>query len=201
MSRALPLLVGLALSIGAVGFGFLVGPDHLEGARLAARWTSRVGLPVFLIAYLASSLDQFWSADLTRTLIRRRRQWGLAFAWTHSVHLVALTYFLVIAGTPPDATTILGGGLAYLMIYLMALTSNNWSMKKMGTKWKYLHRFGIHYIWLIYVLTYAGRLEDPALRHIGIIGVGLLVLALLLRLIAKWRNRFPLENPKPQPKT
>lgn len=196
MSRALPLLVGLVLSIGAVGFGFLAGPDHLEGARLAARWTSRVGLPLFLIAYLASSLHQIWQGDITRALIRRRRQWGLAFAWTHSVHLIALIYFLAIAGTPPDAVTILGGGLAYLMIYLMALTSNNWSMKKLGAKWKYLHRFGIHYIWLIYLLTYAGRLEDPQLRHIGIVGVGLLVLALLLRLITKWSKRPSSENPK-----
>ncbi|MFK7841021.1 MAG: hypothetical protein AB8B54_02045 [Sphingorhabdus sp.] len=194
MSRTLPLLAGLGLSIGAVGLGFLAGSDHLEGARLAARWTSRVGLPLFLIAYLASSLHQIWRGNLTKALIRRRRQWGLAFAWTHSVHLVALTYFLAIAGTPPDVVTILGGGLAYLLIYLMALTSNNWSMKKLGTKWKYLHSFGIHYIWFIYLLTYAGRLGDPQMSHIGIIGVGLLVLALLLRLITRWRKRSSSEK-------
>ncbi|MEP6010655.1 MAG: hypothetical protein ABJ237_05080, partial [Parasphingorhabdus sp.] len=129
-----------------------------------------------------------------KALIRRRRQWGLAFAWTHSVHLVALTYFLAIAGTPPDVVTILGGGLAYLLIYLMALTSNNWSMKKLGAKWKYLHSFGIHYIWFIYLLTYAGRLGDPQMSHIGIIGVGLLVLALLLRLITRWRKKSSSEK-------
>ncbi|MEO9601535.1 hypothetical protein [Parasphingorhabdus sp.] len=191
MSRALPLLAGLALSIGAVASGFLIGANHLEGAQLAARWTSRVGLPVFLIAYLASSLHKIWPGDLTRTFIRRRRQWGLAFAWTHSVHLVALIYFLTIAGMPPEAVTILGGGLAYVMIYLMALTSNNWSMKKLGANWSRLHKFGIHYIWLIYLLTYAGRLEDPSLQHIGIIGVGLLILALILRIVARWRKKLP----------
>lgn len=190
-NRAVPLLVGLGLSIGAVGSGFMAGSDHLEGARLAARWTSRVGLPVFLLAYLASSLYRLWPGDLSKALIARRRQWGLAFAWTHSVHLVALIYFLTIAGTPPDIVTVLGGGLAYLMIYLMALTSNNWSVRRLGANWKRLHRFGIHYIWFIYLVTYAGRFGDPELQHIGIVGVSLLISAFSLRLIAKRRTPTP----------
>ena len=188
LNRALPLLVGLALSIGAVGSGFLSGSDHLEGAQLAARWTSRVGLPIFLIAYLASSLYRLWRNELTAALIARRRQWGLAFTWTHSVHLVALTYFLTIAGTPPVLATVLGGGLAYLMIYLMALTSNNWSVKRLGANWKRIHSFGIHYIWFIYIVTYAGRFGDPGLQHIGFIGSGLLLGAFSLRLIARWKK-------------
>lgn len=187
-SRWTPLLIGLLLSIGAVMAGFSVGTNHIEGAQLAARWTSRVGVPVFLTAYLASTLLRLKSNQLTKALVQRRRQWGLAFAWTHSVHLVALIYYLTITNMPPDLITVLGGGLAYFMIYVMALTSNNWSMRKLGKNWKRLHIFGIHYIWFIYTFTYAGRLADPDLRHIGIIGAGLLVLALALRLFVRWRK-------------
>lgn len=188
-SRFAPLFAGVLLSFGAVGIGFMAGVDHLEGAKLAARWTSRVGAPIFLITYLASTFLRLSKNGLTKALVQYRRQWGLAFAWTHSVHLVALTYYLTIADMPPDAAAILGGGLAYFMIYVMAITSNNWSMKKLGKNWKRIHIFGIHYIWFIYLLTYSGRLSDPGLYHIGVIGSGAFILALLFRLAIKWRTR------------
>lgn len=187
-SRLAPLMIGFLLSIGAVGFGFTAGADHLEGAKLAARWTSRVGAPIFLIAYLASTFLRLSNNGLTRALMRYRRQWGLAFAWTHSVHLAALTYYLTIAGIPADVAAILGGGLAYFMIYVMAITSNNWSMRKLGKNWKRIHIFGIHYVWFVYLLTYSGRLSDPGLYHIGVIGSGMFILALLLRMAVKWRT-------------
>jgi len=187
-SRWTPLLIGFILSMGAVIIGFAVGNDHMEGAMYAARWTSRVGVPVFLTVYLASTLIRLSKNRITSAFVRRRRQWGLAFAWTHSVHLVALTYFLNIAGTPPDLIAVLGGGLAYFMIYVMALTSNDWSMRNLGKNWKRLHVLGIHYIWFIYTFTYAGRLVDPDLQHIGIIGAGLFVLALVMRLFVRWRK-------------
>ena len=187
--RSSPLLIGFLLAVGAVFAGFWVGDDHLEGAQLAARWTSRVGLPIFLTAYLASTLLALSKSDLTKNLMRRRRQWGLAFAFTHSVHLVMLTYYLTIAGMPPDVITVLGGGLAYVMIYLMALTSNNASMRLLGKNWKRLHVFGIHYIWFIYTFTYAGRLSDAELLPVGMIGTGVLIAALMLRLWVRFGPR------------
>ena len=187
--RSSPLFIGFLLAVGAVFAGFWVGDDHLEGAQLAARWTSRVGLAIFLTAYLASTLLALSKSDLTKNLMRRRRQWGLAFAFTHSVHLVMLTYYLTIAGMPPDVITVLGGGLAYVMIYLMALTSNNASMRLLGKNWKRLHVFGIHYIWFIYTFTYAGRLSDAELLPVGMVGTGVLIAALMLRLWVRFGPR------------
>jgi len=187
--RATPLLIGTLLAVGAVVTGFIVGGSHLEGAQLAARWTSRVGLPVFLTAYLASTLLRFSKNDLTKALMRRRRQWGLAFALTHSVHLAALFYYLMIAGMPPELLTLLGGGLAYVLIYLMAFTSNDSSVRLLGKNWKRLHVFGIHYIWFIYTFTYLGRLIGPDFSPAGIVGFGALLLALILRLWGRFGIR------------
>jgi DMSO/TMAO reductase YedYZ heme-binding membrane subunit len=188
-SRWTPLLIGLILSLAAVVLGFVIGSDHFEGARLAARWTSRVGVPLFLTAYLASALWRLKNNLVTKTLVQRRRQWGLAFAWSHSVNLLLLTYFLVLARTPQAVITVIGGGLAYVLFYAMALTSNDWSQRKLGKNWQRLHRFGIHYIWFIYTFTYAGRLGDPGMRHVGIIGTGLFLLALVFRIFAwKWQK-------------
>jgi len=188
-NKATPIAIGAILSIGATLIGFRIGSDHIEGAQLAARWTSRVGVPVFLTAYLASSFMRLTKNNLTAAIMRTRRQWGLAFALTHSVHLVALICYLTIAGMPPDTITLLGGGLAYTLLYLMALTSNNWSVRLLGKNWKRLHVVGIHYLWLIYTFTYLGRLFDSELILIGVIGTSIMVLALLFRLTMKWQSK------------
>ncbi len=188
--KSTPLIIGLILSLGAVSLGFIVDVNHEESAKLAARWTSRVGVPVFLVAYLASTLFRVSKNNLTKTIMQTRRQWGLAFAWTHSVHLVALTYYLNLINSPPDLLTILGGGLAYVMIYVMAATSNDWSVRKLGRNWKRLHRFGIHYIWFIYTFTYAGRFVDPDMLTTGIFGTGILLAAFIFRIAIAFRSKL-----------
>ena len=185
--RATPLLLGLVFGLSAVALGLVVGATPAEQALLCARWTARAGLPLFLIAYLASSLLRLWPAQLTRALVRRRRQWGLGFALAHSIHLVALAINQVIFQDFRADITLLGGGLAYGLIYLMALTSNDWSVRRLGRNWKRLHSFGIHYTWLIFTLSYAGRFTDGDAAHFATATVLTPVMlgALCLRLWAR----------------
>ena len=54
---------------------------------------------------------------------------------------------------------IIGGGLGCVAIYVMALTSNDNAVKKLGFKrWKQIHWFGANYIAVIFALTYVGKL-------------------------------------------
>lgn len=152
----------LALLFGgvAVGLALIAGKEASEQALLAARWTARAGLPLFLVAFLASSLLRLTKNDVTHALMRRRRQWGLGFALAHSIHLSALAVNVLIFA-PRDPLSLVGGGVAYAMVYLMALTSNDAAMRRLGKWWKRLHWLGIHIIWFIYTLSYAGRLTNP----------------------------------------
>lgn len=184
-ARRWPVLVGLTLSLLAIAAGFQMGTDRVEDWQLAARWTARVGFPVFLLVYLASSLAKLSPGPLTRPLHRDRRWWGLGFAASHTVHLVALVTFLRISGEPRTLASLIPGGLAYVMILAMAATSNQPAMRAMGHNWKRLHRFGIHYIWLIFTLAYAGRILTPETRLTGIVGTSLGLGALALRLAAR----------------
>lgn len=184
-ARRWPILVGLTLSLLAICAGFRIGADRVEDWHLAARWTARVGFPVFLLVYLASSLARLSPGPLTRALHRDRRWWGLGFAASHTVHLVALVTFLRISGEPRTLVSLIPGGLAYFMILTMAATSNQASMRALGHNWKLLHRIGIHYIWLVFTLAYAGRIMAPESRLTGIVGVSLGLGALALRLAAR----------------
>ena len=189
-SRALPFLLALLLGGGAVAAGWLAGATPAEQALLAARWTARAALPLFLIAYLAGSLVRLWPSAPTRALVQRRRQWGLGFALAHSIHLGALAYNVLVFA-PRSWETLVAGGFAYVMIYVMAATSNDASVRLLGPWWKRIHIFGLHYTWLIFTLSYAGRFTDGDPDHYltASLLTPVMLGALALRLYARFGGR------------
>jgi DMSO/TMAO reductase YedYZ heme-binding membrane subunit len=190
-TRGAPFAIALLLALGAMAAGWLVGADNAERALLGARWTARAALPLFLVAYAASSARLLWPGPLSSALVRRRRQWGLAFALAHFIHFVALGLNIWVFGPSRDAETLIGGGLAYGFIALMAITSNDASVRAMGVWWRRLHRVGIHYVWLIFTISYASRIVNPdASYHLmGYVGSSVMLGALTVRLAAVSKRR------------
>lgn len=186
--RSAPLLLGLVAGLLAVAAGLLAGSDAAERAGLAARWTARAGLPLFLVAFLASTLVRRWPGPATRALLRRRRQWGLGFALAHTIHLVALGINVVFYAPGRTWQSLMGGGLAYAMLYAMALTSTDGWQRRLGKWWRRLHSVGIYYLWFIFTASYTGRAlgDDPGKRVVGLFFGGILIAALALRL---WPQR------------
>jgi len=167
-----------------------------QGWQLAARYTVRVSFPLFLLAYLARPLTAFWRTETTIWLLRNRRYLGLSFALAHTIHLGALTSYFVFIGEMPGMEAVIGGGIAYALMFVMAATSNDQSVKALGRNWARLHTVGLHYLWRIFLVTYLGRLSDGeggtdagSLFMVGIVGSGLAFSALALRLAAAWKRR------------
>ncbi|BEV00863.1 hypothetical protein [Novosphingobium olei] len=188
MKRTWPLALGLALSLSALAAGLGVGSTPYLGWHLAARWTARVGFPIFLTTYLASSLVRLSPAAWSRSLVRQRRWWGLGFAASHTVHLLALIMALRLDPAPRPLASLIPGGIAYLFILAMALTSNDAAMRALGRNWKRLHATGIHVIWLIFTLAYAKRIPVPETRQVGLVMTILALAALLARVLAHRRR-------------
>jgi methionine sulfoxide reductase heme-binding subunit len=186
-ARAVPILLAGALAIVGVLAGFWLGADHADHWLLASRYTARASFVVFLIVYSASSLLRLWPSAMTKALVRHRRQWGLGFALAHTIHLGALAYYNIIILNMPGLQALLGGGLAYGLMFVMAATSNNASMKAMGIWWKRIHTIGIHWIWFIFTFSYFGRLFDPERWMQGAVLFPLCIAALGLRVWA-WRK-------------
>lgn len=191
MARKWPIAFGLMLSLLALGAGLAVGATPHESWHLAARWTARVGFPVFLLTYLASSLVRLSPAPWSRALARDRRSWGLGFAASHTIHLIALVAAIRLDPEPRTLASLIPGGTAYAFILAMALTSSNTAMRALGRNWKRLHSAGIHVIWLIFTLAYAKRIPVPDTRAIGATMTTLALAALLLRTLARRRYRRP----------
>jgi methionine sulfoxide reductase heme-binding subunit len=196
--RSSPLAVALGLAVGAISLGFAVGDTLAEQANLAARWTARVALPFFLIAFTARAIIAIWPSPTSRAVLRRRRQWGLGFALAHIIHLAALMFSIVVAAPEPVRVTpseAISGNLSGIVIYLfiiaMAATSNDRSARAMGRWWGRLHTLGGYAIWTAFTAAYAGRIlmDDPSMQRTGIIFTSLMVGALALRLWARFRKR------------
>lgn len=191
IARRWPLLLGLFLSLGALQTGLQTGTTLAEGWALAARWTARVGFPIFIVTYLASSLYRLAPSGVTKSLVRDRRWWGLGFAASHTVHLVALVMALRLGDDERTLLSLIPGGSAYVLIFAMGLTSSDAAMKTLGRNWKRLHTLGIHYIWLIFTLAYFGRIFETDTRPQGIICFSIAMLALTVRLYAHFSKRHP----------
>jgi DMSO/TMAO reductase YedYZ heme-binding membrane subunit len=189
IARKWPMLLGLLAGLAAVAAGFAMGADTVAQWQLAARWTARVGFPILILTYLASSLATLWPSDMSRALLRDRRWWGLGFAASHTVHLVALVVFLRLSGGTRPLLTLLGGGFAYVLLYLMALTSSNAAQRALGANWKRLHTAGIHWLWFIFAFSYLGRAMKPETMVEGSIGFTIAMGALALRLAAVRKRR------------
>jgi methionine sulfoxide reductase heme-binding subunit len=154
--RLAPLWLGLLLPLAGIAAGLVVGNSAAEQVNLAARWTARAALPLFLVTYLASTLLRHWPGVVTRALVRHRRQWGLGFALAHTIHLIVLGINITVFVERPWQSLI-PGALAYAMLYVMAFTSTNGWQRRLGIWWKRIHRVGIHYLWFIFTASYATR--------------------------------------------
>jgi len=167
MSGARSRGVGLACAVAsvaaaaAVAGGLAAGDDAAEGWQLAARYTARLAFPIFLAAFVAGPWHRLRPGAASRWLLRHRRAAGLAFATVFAAHLVSLVTFNVLERTLPDPPTLVVGGGALVVAALMAATSNDAAVRRLGaTRWRRLHTVGMWWLWLVFTITYGGRLAS-----------------------------------------
>jgi sulfoxide reductase heme-binding subunit YedZ len=176
-------VTGAALGVIAAVWQFATWGLDADGWQMAARYTARTSFLLFLLPFIAAPLASLWRGGAV--LVRNRRGLGLGFAMAHFVHLGALTGYFVVSGETPAMITALGGGLGYLFVAAMAVTSHDAMVRRMGAKrWKLMHTIGLYYIWFIFAFTYLGRVqaapEMPEYQILLAVAVG----ALLFRVAA-----------------
>jgi len=183
----IPLALGLIAASSWIGGAYYEGyEDYL---RFMVRETAYVSTSFFLLAYVARPLREVVGAEWTGALVRLRRRLGIAAALAHTVHFAAVVSLLRFTGEAVDPVTLVLGGLGFLVFWLLALTSNDASVRALGANWKRLHRFGVHYLWFIFFVTYLG---DIARAPVLTLFLAPLLAALVLRVyvfVRRWRVR------------
>jgi DMSO/TMAO reductase YedYZ heme-binding membrane subunit len=106
-----------------------------------------MGMGLFFVSFGASVLHRIFKAGWTAYLIRNRRYYGISTAivlWSHFLVILSLSF------TAPawfEASVpwfiLFPGSATFVLVGLMALTSNNSAVKMLGGKtWKRLHLVG-----------------------------------------------------------
>ena len=155
---------------------------------LWTRYSAPLAFVFLLLAFSASTLKAFANNAQTRGLVRYRRQLGLGFATAHTFHLVALILFLSnLEGYSVDASVAVAG-FGYMVTALLAVTSNDYSIKRLGpAKWKQLHSVGISILMLYFFVAFSGRLLTN-FAPIYAVYVALIATAVVAKLRVKRRT-------------
>jgi DMSO/TMAO reductase YedYZ heme-binding membrane subunit len=160
-----------------------------EAIRVTLRATSRVAGVLFVLAYTASAAHRLWPSPWTAWPLHNRRYLGLSVASAMTIHLIAIA--MLIPRFRPDEggmTTFFLGGGAFVSMYAMAATSNDAAVRWLGGRnWARLHRFGLHYLWIVLTFTFAGGASAGSVP--SAIATALLVAGLGIRLWARFRRR------------
>ncbi len=179
------VLAACAVAVGLAG-------DPVDGARMAIRLTARTSLVLFVLAFTASSLAQFWPSAMTRWIRANRRYFGLAFAFSHGVHAAAILALSQLDPMLFDELTapaaFIAGGTGYLAIVLMAATSFDRTAAAVGPKaWRIIHTGGVWFLAVFFVVNFGRRaVLKPELYWPY---MALILAAIALRLVVHFRNR------------
>ena len=106
------------------------------------RVTARLAFALLLLAYIARPIAELLRSR--RVLLRHRRYLGSAVALVMTVHFGYVWAYLVTSGEKLDWLTGIFGGAAFVLLWVMAVTSSNATRLKLGMAWHRIHLVGLH---------------------------------------------------------
>ena len=116
-----------------------------RGTDVALQVTARFSFLLFWAAYAGGALATLFG-PLFEPLKRHGREFGLAFASAHLIHMALVGWLIQIGASPPLGTFVLFG-IALLWLYLLALFSIVRLQRMLGPKvWWLLRLIGLSYI-------------------------------------------------------
>lgn len=135
----------------------LLGPEPIRAMIL------RTGKAAIILLVLSLACTPIHIIFGWNQVLKLRRTWGLygfMYVAMHLLIFVGLDYQFLIAPVVEEIIArryALVGFAAFILLVPLALTSNKWSMKRLGKNWKKLHKLVyliailavIHYIWLV----------------------------------------------------
>ncbi len=140
--------------------------DPKEQLSLALRMTARWSFLWFWLASAGSALATLFGSTF-QSLAQRGRDFGLAFASAHLVHLGLVGWMLYRSGTPFPQSVPLLFGIGVIWVYLLALLSIRSLSAMLAPRiWRAVRIVGIEYITLAFLVDFAKNPFEHGLRHL-----------------------------------
>jgi methionine sulfoxide reductase heme-binding subunit len=123
----------------------------------------RCALPLFLVAFTASSLATLWPSAGTRWLLANRRYIGLAFAFAMAWHFSFVAYTIWSFGNPLNAKATALDVIGLVFLLLLTLTSFSPVAGRLSrANWRRLHKIGVYVIWILATEIYYHSVRNGA---------------------------------------
>ena len=185
------LIACLLLLIAVVSVTILSFEFTEESVRVLIRWSAKISVSLFSLSFMSSALNALIKTDMTKLILRWRPQMGLSFTVFHTAHL----FFLLLLQscfhpvfTLAKTSSLIGGGMAYVLMYLMAVTTFPSFKKRLTVRqWSILHTIGSYWIWLIFFRSY---LKNVLFRGEEYVLFVLISMAMLFRILKILKNRL-----------
>jgi len=146
----------LVAALGINNYGW-----NIEGLQATTRFSGRLSLFIFSFIFLLYPKDN----SILRFYLSEN--FFLAFAIGHGIHLGELLSYVSLSGTPLVPYRLAGGFLAYILIFIMPFIQQRSETGKLTPKrYQSIGYFYLFYVWLIFFMTYVGRLRSE-LRNAG----------------------------------
>jgi hypothetical protein len=184
---AAALVLALAVLV-ATGF-------EERGLFIALRVTARFSFVLFWLAYASGALAQLYG-PIFAPFASRRRQFGLAFAAAHVVHLglVIWLYRVAVSKPIPDSSAVIFS-VGFFWIFVLVLLSVNSVRYLVPMKmWRALQTLGLEYIAYLF---FADFYRPMAIHQVAYLPfAGLVLVGLSLRMTAAVKNYVTVLIPK-----
>jgi hypothetical protein len=170
----------------------------VRALQLTARWS----FLLFWMAYAGGAMAALFGSYL-EPLARRGREFGLAYAAAHLIHLGLVVWLFQISPSAPES----GEGFVFFTIaivwtYLLAIFSFGGLSKTLGSRgWRAMRTAGLNYILLAFAVDFLpGGIHGVAHHEVGrLVGyapfAAMSVAAPLLVLAAAARRRLGIRHP------
>ncbi|MDQ8202213.1 ferric reductase-like transmembrane domain-containing protein [Pelagicoccus sp. SDUM812003] len=183
----LPLVV-VFIQAGQGNVEYLADP-----AKFLLEFMGKAAVVFLVVTMAVTPLRQlFPKSDLFKALAFRRRQLGIAVFVYALLHLLLYVPYIGSWEAFADEWSklfILSGLVALALLLVLALTSNNWSVRKLGGKgWKRLHK--LTYVAAALVIYHQVAQEKTGYRE-TLVYFGPLLALEAVRLGRWWKNRIP----------
>jgi hypothetical protein len=127
-------------------------------AWISVRFVDRYIFFLFILIFVSPSLSiLFPQNSLTLWIKKNRRYLGISFGIGHLIAFAIACIFLrdQMTNSGGFLLSAIVGGIGSLLVTMMLLTSNNFSISFIGMRrWKVLHKIGVHYIALLFFVQF-----------------------------------------------
>ncbi len=149
---AILLAVLASLAVAAWGvflYGFAIG-----GLQATTRFSGRLSLVIFSLIFLLHPQRK----ETLQSILSPA--YFLIFAIVHGIHLAELLSYVALSGIQLVPIRLVGGFLAYTMIFIMPWLQYRADNRKLGEerfrKISYVYLF---YVWFVFFMTYLSRVN------------------------------------------